>query len=831
MSARITSPLTALAMVFTLLACGDDGPAGPAPVANVSVAISDASLVVGDTAALSVTVTAADGSSLSGRVVTYTSSDPGVARATSDGRVIAVGPGSAQITATSEGRSGSVQVTVVPRPVASLSVTPATLSLTVGASAQLTAVARSARGDTLVGRTITWASTTPGVATVDPSGRVTAVGAGSALIIATADGASDTVAVSVAPASTPTVSITNVDPATLEEGGAAVISGSGFSPVPAENIVTVAGERATVVAASETLLRITVPGVCVPEGPASVQVTARGASATASARYRPAAVIALEVGRQIIRQNAGSFCLQLPAGTGPTAYLVGVQSVSEIPTDLTPVRVRGRSGGGTAHRAPLPAPARSVSEGSTRLPALPDRWARHRAAEQRLRAAEREVVSVRAPAPSIRRHAIGPQALPASVQVGDTIPIRVPSVTGNSCTGFTAITTVVQQVGQRGVFLEDVMNPPGGFSREDYAELSRQFDQKIYPTDVEYFGEPTDFDDNGRIGIVVTKVVNEAAGLLGFVASADLVARTTCASSDEGEFYYGKAPDPNGTFGGAYTVDDALEDAPKLIAHEFTHIIQFGRRIASPTAQTFLTTWEAEGQATLAEEVNGHEFTGRQPRQNYGFDVAFNEPVVEPIFWYNAPFVDLAFYYGFQSRETRVDGAPEECTWITREDALNGPCLSRRLVYGVPWSLLRWISDHFGPGFPGGEQALQRRIIDNDIAGFASLEQIVGEPIETLLAQWAAMLYVDDRIGSAETRLRLPSWNLFDIYRNLVETARLQPEELPLGDFTHETRVRAASSAYLRVSGQSPGATAVRVTTQDGSALPSYIQVWVVRLQ
>ena len=101
--------------------------------------------------------------------------------------------------------------------------------------------------------------------------------------------------------------------------------------------------------------------------------------------------------------------------------------------------------------------------------------------------------------------------------------------------------------------------------------------------------------------IVITKEVNKIANLLGEVFTADLVTQQECPASNEGEFFYGRAPDPTGASGAAYTVADALLDAPIIIAHEFTHVIQLGRRLNYEPATAFQSTWELEGQATFAE--------------------------------------------------------------------------------------------------------------------------------------------------------------------------------------------------------------------------------------
>src|SRR5688572_16664765 len=81
--------------------------------------------------------------------------------------------------------------------VASVGVTPATLTLTTGQTQQLTATLRDAGGAVLTGRTITWTTSAPTVATVSSSGLVTAVASGTATITATSEGRSGTATVTI----------------------------------------------------------------------------------------------------------------------------------------------------------------------------------------------------------------------------------------------------------------------------------------------------------------------------------------------------------------------------------------------------------------------------------------------------------------------------------------------------------------------------------------------------------------------------------------------------------------------------------------------------------
>ena len=168
-----------------------------AAVASVNVTPPTASITVGQTTTLTAQPLDANGNALTGRAVAWASSNAGVATVSDAGVVTGVAPGDATITATSEGKSGTATVTVTPIPVASVTVDPATVSLTTGATQQITATPRDAQGNPLADRAVTWESQNPAVATVSPAGLITAVAPGNTTVTATSEGKVGTVTVTV----------------------------------------------------------------------------------------------------------------------------------------------------------------------------------------------------------------------------------------------------------------------------------------------------------------------------------------------------------------------------------------------------------------------------------------------------------------------------------------------------------------------------------------------------------------------------------------------------------------------------------------------------------
>jgi serine/threonine-protein kinase len=186
---------------ITVAARAQRAPAAGEPprleVASVAVTPGTATLTVGGTLQLNATPRDRGGRALGDRAVSWESSDERVVRVTQSGVVIAVGEGTARITASSEGRSGAASVTVTPIAVASLVVTPSTQTLQAGDAVQLSATASDAAGNVLAGRPVAWTSSDRGVAEVSSGGRVTAVAAGSAVITAASGGVSGAARITV----------------------------------------------------------------------------------------------------------------------------------------------------------------------------------------------------------------------------------------------------------------------------------------------------------------------------------------------------------------------------------------------------------------------------------------------------------------------------------------------------------------------------------------------------------------------------------------------------------------------------------------------------------
>lgn len=149
------------------------------PTGSVTLDKTTLSLAIGETATLTATVKPDDATD---KNVAWASSDESVAKV-ANGKVTAVKAGKATITAKCGGKTAECAVTVTV-PTGSVTLDKTTLSLAVGETAQLTATVKP---DDATDKNVSWTSSDETVAKVD-DGKVTAVKAGKATIIAKCGG-------------------------------------------------------------------------------------------------------------------------------------------------------------------------------------------------------------------------------------------------------------------------------------------------------------------------------------------------------------------------------------------------------------------------------------------------------------------------------------------------------------------------------------------------------------------------------------------------------------------------------------------------------------------
>ena len=148
--------------------------------------------------------------------VTWTSLAPFIATVNGSGLVTGTGVGSTQLTAGYQGQTAtSASFPVTGAVVASITVTLSSSSINVGATEQSSAMATYTDNSTVdVSASVTWASSSPGVATINSNGLASAAGTGSTTISAALNGLTGNAALTVTAPAAVTLSTIAVTPST-----------------------------------------------------------------------------------------------------------------------------------------------------------------------------------------------------------------------------------------------------------------------------------------------------------------------------------------------------------------------------------------------------------------------------------------------------------------------------------------------------------------------------------------------------------------------------------------------------------------------------------------
>jgi uncharacterized protein YjdB len=325
-----------LGCLTVIAACkGGEAAGPPLPVATVRIEPASASVVVGETRQLVATLLDSRNRPLTNRTITWTSTNPSVATV-ANGLVTAVTVGGpVTIVASSEGQDGSATITVVPPPVATVSVSPSTATLTPRSTAQLAVTLRDAQNNVLTGRMVTYASSNVSLATVSATGLVTGVATGGPVTITvTSEGRSATAAVTVVNAVVTTVSVSPAS-ATLAVGGTATLTAT----VLDQNGVALTDRTVTWASSDVAIATVSGTGVVTgvaAGGPVSVSATSEGKSGSASitVSFDPcSARTAINMGQTLTGDLAATDCT-LDDGSYVDLYRLTVTASTRVQIDV-----------------------------------------------------------------------------------------------------------------------------------------------------------------------------------------------------------------------------------------------------------------------------------------------------------------------------------------------------------------------------------------------------------------------------------------------------------------------------------------------------------------
>ena len=348
--------------------------------------------------------------------------------------------------------------------------------------------------------------------------------------------------------------------------------------------------------------------------------------------------------------------------------------------------------------------------------------------------------------------------------VGDTRTFKVPAkfdangtYEGGGCTRFTEATATVKYVSSRLIVYQDNASPANGFTNTDFQEIATEFDNLIYPTDVDYFGTPLDLDDNQRVIILYTPLVNkltpanETGFVGGFFFVGDLFPTGTgagqCQQSNVGEIFYALAPDPTGSINSnPRTTASVRQGTRGTIAHEVQHMINGSERIRHPVTEELEATWLDEALSHFAEDINGRVLRGLTNESGNYNDSQLHANIND----YNA-----FFYQNFARFRLYLANPGKYSPTSSMAD-------TSLAVRGAAWALLRYTADHYAPG--GDVKAFIKSLVPGPDTGVVNLRSKAGNvPFDSLDTGWLVANFADDLgISGLATKYTYKTYNMRD---------------------------------------------------------------------
>jgi uncharacterized protein YjdB len=164
----------------------------PVPAASVSILNAPTNGIAGKTLQLGAVTRDAEGNSLPGRTVEWSTSSPEIGTVNAAGLVTFLAPGMLEIVARVEGVQGTAMVSVSNPPPARVQFPLPYAEVDVGKSTSIRVVVTASDGDTLRRPDIEWSVLDGAVASVDATGAIRGTASGTARIVARSGAAADT---------------------------------------------------------------------------------------------------------------------------------------------------------------------------------------------------------------------------------------------------------------------------------------------------------------------------------------------------------------------------------------------------------------------------------------------------------------------------------------------------------------------------------------------------------------------------------------------------------------------------------------------------------------
>jgi hypothetical protein len=406
----------------------------------------------------------------------------------------------------------------------------------------------------------------------------------------------------------------------------------------------------------------------------------------------------------------------------------------------------------------------------------------------------------------------------------------------NDCSAFKTVRARVVYVGTKNVVLEDSIAPLATTMNADLSDIGREFDDVMYSILTQNFGDPLAYDpqtdNNGRIVMLFTPRVDSVStgGLQGFVSALDLFPPATdpaTACSNLAEIFYARVPK------NAAELANFRRDMKGTVIHESKHITAYAEKFASPLEAIPEESWLEEGTAQIATELYARtrpQYDGVTWKSNatYLQSVYCDVRPTFPGRCNGAQFLmadhmaELHDYYHANETKSYLSRASDDIT-----------------IYGSAWKFARWATDQYGTSESAFLKSIVLETQLSGVANIEdkthhSFSELSGWFTLALLAD-----DFPGFTPPTDAKYTFPSWNIPDIFSGLANdfpqfffSAPLNTHYVTFGDFKVDVPALAGGSGSLfALDGTQSGTQAVGVRTSSGALLDPSTPLRIVFLR
>ncbi|MFN8510992.1 MAG: hypothetical protein U0Z75_10635 [Deinococcaceae bacterium] len=341
-------------------------------------------------------------------------------------------------------------------------------------------------------------------------------------------------------------------------------------------------------------------------------------------------------------------------------------------------------------------------------------------------------------------------------------------------TGQVSVETELRLISKNAYWFVDKQDL-GDLSDDELSQFAKVFEDKLFSSDVNYFGPPADLDNNGKIKIVFSHLIGKE-GNFGYVWGVDwfsdkAVMKSQNHHSNEGDIFYAATPASRPDITRERMLDYEL---PATLVHELKHLISGANRLMNGGG--WEESWVEEASAVSAEQLAG-----------FGTQMG-----------------------NFAKRKSIKGLSAPQNTRIFLPDDLSEEELDqqRPSFYGYNFLFLWRVAERFG------HDAFWKKWAVNSPTGIQNLEAVTHTPFSELVLDWAQSLMFSNT-GIAP-QFDYKDLNLRDHLNGESDQTWTRLAYRPLTSLSDNAR----SMAYYVGQGQGKDA---RITLKSDSRVPYFV--------